>query len=63
VEIVYSYGVLYHLSAPAAAIEWLAGCAQSMLLLETCVNPLPSADVCAFEEQAGWPQNAFCARH
>jgi Methyltransferase domain len=37
-DIVYCYGVLYHLSQPAAAISFMAEHCQQMLLLETCVS-------------------------
>lgn len=37
-EIVYCYGVLYHLRDPATALAFMARCCQNMLLLETCVS-------------------------
>lgn len=37
-DIVYCYGLLYHLSKPAEAIEFLSRCCGKMLLLETCVS-------------------------
>jgi FkbM family methyltransferase len=37
-DIVYCYGLLYHLGKPAEAIEFMASCCQKMLLLETCVS-------------------------
>jgi SAM-dependent methyltransferase len=38
-DVVYAYGLLYHLSRPAMAITFMAGCCDSLLLLETCVTP------------------------
>ena len=37
VDIVYCYGVLYHLSHPAEAIAYMASRTSGMLLLESCV--------------------------
>lgn len=37
-DIVYCYGVLYHLKNPAAAISYMAHRCRRMLLLETCVS-------------------------
>jgi SAM-dependent methyltransferase len=38
-DVVYCYGVLYHLSRPAEALAYLAGRCDGLLLLETCVTP------------------------
>jgi Methyltransferase domain len=38
-EIVYAYGLLYHLSEPSRAISFMADHCDSLLLLETCVTP------------------------
>ena len=37
-DIVYCYGLLYHLQNPVAAIDFMSRCCQKMLLLETCVS-------------------------
>jgi hypothetical protein len=37
-EIVYCYGTLYHVRRPAEALEFLAGCCTSLMLVETCVS-------------------------
>jgi SAM-dependent methyltransferase len=37
-DIVYCYGLLYHLKNPARAIEFMANCCRKLLLLETCVS-------------------------
>jgi SAM-dependent methyltransferase len=38
-DIVYCYGLLYHLSKPAQALEFLSGRCRKILLLETSVSP------------------------
>lgn len=37
-DIVYAYGLLYHLANPGAALMRMASLANDMLLLETCVS-------------------------
>ena len=37
-DIIYSYGLLYHLKNPIEAIEFMSRCCRKMLLLETCVS-------------------------
>jgi Methyltransferase domain len=37
-DIVYAYGVLYHLADPQAALEAMARRFDDLLLLETCVS-------------------------
>ncbi len=37
-DIVYCYGLLYHLKNPTMAIEFMSNCCRKMLLLETCVS-------------------------
>jgi SAM-dependent methyltransferase len=37
-DVVFCYGVLYHLSQPAKALAFLARHCEKMLLLETCVS-------------------------
>jgi Methyltransferase domain len=37
-EVVYCYGVLYHLEHPLTAIDFMARCCTSLLLLETSVS-------------------------
>jgi len=36
-DIVYCYGLLYHLNDPAQALRFLSDCCSNMLLLSTCV--------------------------
>ncbi len=37
-DIVHCYGLLYHLSDPGSAIEYMAGVCKEFLILETCVS-------------------------
>ncbi|MFX0133320.1 MAG: class I SAM-dependent methyltransferase [Candidatus Hodarchaeota archaeon] len=37
-DIIYSYGLLYHLKNPSEAIEFMSSCCRKLLLLETCVS-------------------------
>ncbi len=37
-DIIYCYGLLYHLRNPSNAIGFMARCCKKMLLLETCVS-------------------------
>lgn len=37
-DIIYSYGLLYHLKNPSEAIKFMSCCCRKMLLLETCVS-------------------------
>jgi hypothetical protein len=59
VDVVYSYGTLYHLEHPAEAIAWLARCARELLVLETCVAAGERAELHRFEERPGAPENAI----
>lgn len=60
-DIVYCYGVLYHLSEPERAIAYMAERTRSILLLETCVsygdgdelNPVPEAELNPTQSFAG----------
>jgi hypothetical protein len=57
-DIVYCYGVLYHLQRPREAIAWMSQCTKSLLLLETCVDPGAGEQLHSFEEVIGEPENA-----
>ncbi len=37
-DIIYCYGLLYHLNKPSGALEFMCCCCRKMLLLETCVS-------------------------
>ena len=43
-EVIYAYGVLYHLADPASALKWMARHASEMVLLSTCVALDPGHD-------------------
>jgi trans-aconitate methyltransferase len=62
VDVVYCYGVLYHLERPASALAWMSSCAQNMLLLETCVSAAEHDTVYPFFETAEDPENAVSGR-
>jgi hypothetical protein len=59
VDVVYSYGTLYHLEHPVEAIAWLGRCARELLVLETCVAAGEHAELHRFEERPGDPENAI----
>lgn len=60
-EVVYSYGLLYHVSDPQRALETMSRCCSDLLLLETCVsfganedvNPQPEPQVDATQAFGG----------
>ena len=51
-DIVYCYGLLYHLSTPAKAIEFMAQHCRKLLLLETCVSFGDGEDINVCDEYA-----------
>jgi SAM-dependent methyltransferase len=57
-DVVYCYGVLYHLSRPAEALAWMCDRAAGLLLLETCVSfssedrPFPVSEKASSQSQA-----------
>lgn len=57
-DIVYCYGVLYHLQQPSSAIAWMARCARELLLLETCVSGASDDEIYPLLEAAEDPENA-----
>jgi len=58
-DIVYCYGLLYHLQKPNQAIEFMASSCQNMLLLETCVSFGEEEAINFCEEQADFPSQAI----
>jgi hypothetical protein len=58
-DIVYCYGLLYHLSNPAQALEFLRENTGKMLLLETCVSFARDTGVNLTEEIQKSPTQAF----
>jgi hypothetical protein len=57
-DVVYCYGVLYHLSRPGEALAWMCDRAAGLLLLETCVSfsgedkPFPVSEKASLQSQA-----------
>ncbi len=57
-EVVYCYGVLYHLERPGSALDFLARCCTSLLLVETLVAPgwdeavRPAGEDCRFVSES-----------
>jgi SAM-dependent methyltransferase len=58
-DIVYCYGLLYHLSNPAQALEFFRANTGKMLLLETCVSFAQDGSVNLTEEIQKSPTQAF----
>ncbi len=54
-DVVYAYGILYHLAHPDQAIQRLAALTGSLLLVETCVSPGAGIDVGLLGENASDP--------
>lgn len=58
-DIVYCYGLLYHLQKPTQAIEFMARSCQKMLLLETCVSFGEEQAINLYKEVADFPSQAI----
>lgn len=58
-EVVYNYGLLYHLSEPAAHIAWSAKLCTSLYLLETCVSGGDHEAENLIDEDVGLATQAF----
>ncbi|MEG4231949.1 hypothetical protein QUA40_07540 [Microcoleus sp. Pol11C3] len=58
-DIVYCYGLLYHLQKPTQAIEFMARRCQKMLLLETCVSFGEEEAINFCQEPADFPSQAI----
>ncbi|MEM7525890.1 MAG: class I SAM-dependent methyltransferase [Pseudomonadota bacterium] len=50
-DVVFSYGLLYHLRDPETALERMSSAAQQLLLLETRVDPTPEEKVELVDER------------
>jgi SAM-dependent methyltransferase len=61
-DIVYCYGLLYHLNDPAWAIEFMAQRCRGLLLLETCVSFGSDLQVNLCDEQSENPSQAFSGK-
>jgi SAM-dependent methyltransferase len=58
-DIVYCYGLLYHLKEPARALRFMAERCRGKLLLETCVSLGTDLDPHLVAESAGQVSQAF----
>jgi hypothetical protein len=58
-EVVYCYGLLYHLSFPAPAIAYMAERCTGLFLLETCVSPGDEVELNPVHEAAYRPSQAI----
>ncbi|GEM_PF-3336120 len=61
-DIVYCYGLLYHLQKPAQAIEFMAHHCTKMLLLETCVSLGDGEEINLCDEQGDNPTQSFSGK-
>jgi FkbM family methyltransferase len=57
-DIVYCYGLLYHLSQPAQALRALSAICREMILVETCVTPGDTEELHPEAEPAHNPNQA-----
>lgn len=58
-DVVYCYGLLYHLSKPSEAIEFMAHHCKGLLLLETCISFGEDESVNLCEERIYDPTQSF----
>ena len=58
-DIVYCYGLLYHLAQPAAGLQWMAQHCQHLLLLETCVQVGEAEQINLCSENIADPTQSF----
>lgn len=58
-DLVFAYGLLYHLERPAEAIRWMAHRAASLLILETCVTPARNAAINPLAEDSSFASQAL----
>jgi SAM-dependent methyltransferase len=61
-EVVYCYGVLYHLQEPERAIEFLGRATSGLLLLETCVSRGSDEALNPMDEDANNPTQSASGR-
>ncbi len=54
-DVVFCYGVLYHLADPGAALSYLASCCGGMLLVDSAVHGEPELDVVVQTKDASVP--------
>lgn len=61
-DIIYCYGLLYHLKNPVIAIKFMSKCCNKMLLLETCVSFGDEESVNPSTEEANYPTQAISGK-
>lgn len=61
-DLVFAYGVLYHLARPGEAIERMARWTGGLLLLETCVTASNAHDTNPVDEDASFASQALHGR-
>jgi FkbM family methyltransferase len=61
-DIVYCYGLLYHLQKPTQAIEFMSRSCQNMLLLETCVSFGEEESINFCKEVVDYPSQAISGK-
>lgn len=60
-DVVFCYGLLYHLGDPSSALDLCAARARELLLVETCVSP-EAGDVLRVHAEPPAPENALHGR-
>lgn len=58
-NLVFAYGLLYHLQHPADAITWMAHRCDDLMLVETCVTPVAQAAINPVHEDAAYASQAL----
>ena len=58
-DLVFAYGLLYHLEHPAEALRWMADRCASTLIIETCVTPDDSEHINPTNEDANFASQAL----
>jgi hypothetical protein len=58
-DVVYCYGLLYHVSDPSATLTFLARCTRELLLLETCVSFGDEEEINPVSELSETPSQAL----
>jgi FkbM family methyltransferase len=58
-DIIFCYGLLYHLKDPEAALKQLASVCSGMILLETCVSPGDELAIHSIAEDQNQTNQAF----
>lgn len=61
-DIVFAYGLLYHLADPSAALRWMAEHCRGVLLLETVVSLGHAAELNPVHEQGDMASESFHSR-